>query len=124
MAIGDTLLFTVRGPNGTTDVEVELIDFTTQGGSVVLNTAVLTTEASGFGPSVDLRFFAQQPDASFNPQFTVTALPVDTITPSVEFPEGVVLDTFSIGVTVAPSNETPAERLPDEQALSVDIDPS
>jgi gas vesicle protein len=101
MAVGDTLLFTLRGAIGETDVRITATEPKFDGASVTISPEVEVSEASGAGPGVNIRFFRQNADGSFTALYSLKEFPGRTFTPDIGFTEDLQRDQFTIGFTVA-----------------------
>jgi len=101
MAVGDTLLFTLRGAIGETDVRITATEPKFDGASVTISPEVEVSEASGTGPGVNIRFFRQNADGSFTALYSLKEFPGRTFTPDIGFTEDLQRDQFTIGFTVA-----------------------
>jgi len=121
MAVGDSLLFTVRGQFGETDATVTAVEPTLRDGSVVVAPEVELTGTGQLAPGVIFRFFRQESDGSFAPQFTVTEFAGNSFTPDIEFTDDLDREQFTIGVTVAQFEETPPTSVPSGNTLSVSL---
>jgi len=101
MAVGDTLLFTLRGAIGETDVLITATEPKFDGASVTVSPEVEVSDASGVGPGVNIRFFRQNADGSFTALYSLKEFPGRTFTPDIGFTEDLQRDQFTIGFTVA-----------------------
>jgi hypothetical protein len=122
MAVGDSLVFPVRGDDGETDITVKLTEPTRRDGNVVVRFDFTATAGRDFGQVTRARFFAQLPDGTFESRNTVAAAPGASFKPDVEFTQDLDRDSFTIGVTVSAFDETPPTTVPDGQTLSVPAD--
>jgi len=74
MAVGDTLLFTLRGAIGETDVLITATEPKFDGASVTVSPEVEVSDASGVGPKVNIRFFRQNADGSFTALYSLSLM--------------------------------------------------
>jgi len=123
MAVGDSLLFTVRDPGASNDITVEMREPEVRDDAVVVNTQVTASERTGLGPGAELRFLAQLPDGTFETRFITAVFPAADFTEQVEFTRDLDRGTFTIGVTAAVFDSEVPREVPSEQTLSVSVDP-
>jgi hypothetical protein len=121
MAVGDSVLFTIRGEFGETDATVTAVEPTIRDGSIVVSPEVELTGSGQLAPGVIFRFFRQESDGSFTPQFTVTEFAGNSFTPDIQFTDDLDREQFTIGVTAAQIDDTPPTSVPSGNTLSVSL---
>jgi gas vesicle protein len=121
MAVGDTLLFTLRDELGVTDVEITATEPETRRGRVVVSPRVEVIGQVGVGPPANLRFFRQEVDGRFEDVFTITEFPGREFTPDVEFNDQLDRGQFTIGVSIAGGQERPPSSVTPGNSLSSQI---
>jgi len=121
MAVGDTLLFTIRAEFGETDATVTAVEPTIRDGSVIVSAELELTGTGQLAPGVDFRFFRQDQSGSFQGQFTKTVFPGRTETADIQFTDDLDREQFTIGVTASDTLETPPTSVPSGNTLSVSL---
>lgn len=121
MAVGDTLLFTLRDELGVTDVEITATEPEVRRGRVVVSPRVEVIGQVGVGPPANLRFFRQEVDGRFEDVFTITEFPGREFTPDVDFNDQLDREEFTIGVSIAGGQERPPSSVTPGNSLSSQI---
>jgi len=121
MAVGDSLLFTIRAEFGETDATVTAVEPTIRDGSVIVPADIELTGTGQLAPGVDFRFFRQDQSGSFQGQFTKTVFPGRTETADIQFTDDLDREQFTIGVTASDTLETPPTSVPSGNTLSVSL---
>jgi hypothetical protein len=121
MAVGDSLLFTLRDELGVTDVEITATEPEVRRGRVVVSPRVEVIGQVGVGPPANLRFFRQEVGGRFEDVFTITEFPGREFTPDVDFNDQLDREEFTIGVSIAGGQERPPSSVTPGNSLSSQI---
>jgi uncharacterized protein YoxC len=122
MAVGDSLLFTLRNKFGISDVNIELLEPRQTPDEVRLRTDVEITSTSSVSPTVTLRYTKQQADGRFTEVFTVSGVPNDRFTPDVVFTDNLDRGEFTIGIQTVQVDELTSVTPPPSQTLTAEVD--
>jgi len=122
MAVGDTLLFTLRSDLGETDVVITATRPEVRDGAVVMSPEVEVIGQRGIGPPANLRLHKQEVDGRFESAYTIKEFPGRSFTPDVVFTDNLDREQFTVGFSIAQGDQTPPPDVTPGNSLSARLD--